>query len=51
MLMVHLCPVCRGEVKKTTGSNIPGHLDSNGSDICPGSHEPFRITVRQEAFA
>jgi len=51
VLMVHLCPVCRGEVKKTQGGRIPGHLDSIGMDICPGSHEPFTITVRQEAFA
>lgn len=51
MLMVHLCPVCLAEVKKTTSGNIPGHLDSQGIGVCPGSHEPFKITVRQEAFA
>jgi hypothetical protein len=40
-----LCPVCHQKVQPTRDKNIGGHLDSIRADVCPGTGNPFRITV------
>ena len=42
---MNLCPICRQAVKPTLRKNIPAHLDSIREDTCPGTGEPFRITL------
>ncbi|UJL29967.1 hypothetical protein HZU38_05560 [Mycolicibacterium vanbaalenii] len=39
------CPVCRRELKQSVHGNIPSHLDSIRSDVCPASGEPYRIML------
>ncbi len=41
------CPVCWREVEPTIHGNIRSHYDSIRSGICPGSREPFRITIER----
>ena len=45
MSIRNLCPVCHREAKPTLKANIAAHLDSIRQDTCPGSGQPFRITV------
>ena len=45
MTRLHLCPVCRQSVAKTTRGNIGAHLDSLRADNCPGGGHPFDITI------
>lgn len=45
MSIRNLCPVCHRDVKPTIKGNIVAHMDSRRYDKCPGSGEPFRITV------
>jgi hypothetical protein len=39
------CPVCWRRVRPTIHAAIEGHWDSKGRDVCPGSGEPYRITL------
>jgi hypothetical protein len=51
-----LCPVCWRPADRThSGLNIAGHFcparfdkwtQRTVRDFCPGSHEPFRITIK-----
>lgn len=40
-----LCPVCLREARKTVAGNIWSHYDTLRIDVCPGSGQPFGITV------
>lgn len=42
-----LCPVCRNDVKRTIKHNIGAHFDKI-SETCPGSGQPFYITIRKD---
>lgn len=45
-LTVQLCPVCYQRVNPTwLHRNIEAHTDTLGLERCPGSGEPYRITV------
>lgn len=44
MAETRLCPVCRRSVQPRRTS-IPCHVDSTGRTMCPGSGEPFSITL------
>ena len=39
------CPICWQRVRPTEHRSIEGHWDSITRDICPGSGEPYRITL------
>lgn len=39
------CPICWRRVGPTVNKAIEGHWDSIGRDVCPGSGEPYRITL------
>lgn len=41
----NLCPVCHLLVRPTLRGNIYGHNDSINRDVCPGSGQPWAITV------
>jgi hypothetical protein len=45
---LNLCPVCLRNVAPTRGGNIYGHRDSIRRDTCPGSGNPWAITVLSE---
>ncbi|AAN12615.1 gp57 [Mycobacterium phage Che9c] len=42
-----VCPVCWRSVRPTIHAKIPHHFDSIRADICPGSGEPYRITLER----
>jgi hypothetical protein len=42
------CPVCWRRVRPMINQVIEGHWDSAGHDVCPGSYEPYRITLGQK---
>jgi hypothetical protein len=44
-VIAHFCPVCWRPVNQTPGQCISGHFDK-AQGYCPGSFEPFFITVR-----
>jgi hypothetical protein len=44
------CPVCYRQVHPTAGHNIHGHWDSIGRDRCPGSGEPYDITIGGQRY-
>jgi hypothetical protein len=39
------CPVCRQIAHSTIKSNIAGHTDRLGRDVCPMTGQPFSLTV------
>jgi hypothetical protein len=39
------CPVCWRRVRPTIHQCIEGHWDAAGRDVCPGTGEPYRITL------
>lgn len=46
------CPVCYRRIKPTSGGMIFGHFDSALVERCPGSWQPYDITLtgyRREA--
>lgn len=42
---VRICPVCWQRAIKAPSKRVTLHWDSIGRDICPGSKEPWRITI------
>ncbi|ACI06257.1 hypothetical protein I5J47_gp42 [Mycobacterium phage Arib1] len=42
-----LCPVCWQPVSPTTKANIARHFDAIRADVCPGSGEPYRLTIER----
>lgn len=45
--MKRYCPVCWQTARPTHNANICGHWDTIRRDICPGSSQPFLITLIQ----
>ena len=43
--MKRRCPVCRQVAHATAKSNIAGHTDRLGRDVCPMTGQPFSLTV------
>lgn len=39
------CPVCRQLAHATAKSNVAGHMDSRGRDVCPMTGQPYELTV------
>lgn len=44
---MNFCPVCWQEVRETKLLNVVSHFDSLRRDVCPGSGQPYTITIEQ----
>lgn len=42
---VKVCPVCWQRVIKAPSKRIAHHFDSIGRDVCPGSRQPWSISI------